>query len=262
MTDDAISKDRRGWRLYTALLIALAIAALAIWFMRADDAAEPKPKIGVLTSMPIFWPEGDIGQNLDRDGGPSIVHDRLSQRFDLVPVDNWEMVDKGKLKLLLLIQPRALTPAELDQFDKWLRAGGRAVILADPALSWESSYPLGDSRRPLFTSMLSPIITHWGLKLALPIEGEDGAREFSDDGHDIITRTPGLWEQVKLDGNCQIASNNIRASCDLGAGRVILLADADIVDPQYWHGGSPILTGGDVSGNMDWLEDQLLRLAN
>lgn len=261
MTGGAISKDRRRWRGYAALLTLLAIIALAIWFMRADGSAQPKPRIGVLTSMPVFWPEGDIGQNLDGGSGPSLVHDRLSQSFDLVPVDNWKMVDKGQLKLLLLIQPRALAPAEFDQFDRWLRAGGGAVILADPALSWESSYPLGDSRRPLFTSMLSPIFTYWGLKLALPIEEDDGPSEFTDDGHDMVTRTPGLWEQVKLDGNCQIASNNIRASCDLGAGQVILLADADIVDPQYWHGASPILGGGDVSGNMNWLEEQLLRLS-
>jgi len=257
---DTKEQGRNPIVLIIAVFALLAVLVIAVVASRdaADDAV--KPRVGVLTSLPIFWEEGGLAENLKAGAAPSEVHSRLSENFELLPIDSWDSVEKDKLQLLLLVQSRALTPTELEKFDSWIRSGGRALILADPALHWESSYPLGDPRRPLFTSMLSPLFTHWGLELALPL-GDHEHDSFSADGHNIATSTPGVWEQTKLDGNCAIAQNNVQAVCDLGAGRVVLLADADLVDPNYWRGASSVLGDGDIAGNMDWIEDRLTSLA-
>lgn len=258
---DMKEEGQKPRRLIIAAVAILCVLVAAIIFSRDVAETKVKPRVGVLTSMPIFWQEGDLADNLQAGAASSQVHERLSEKFELLPIDSWDSVEESRLKLLLLVQSRALTPTELEKFDGWVRSGGRALILADPALHWESSYPLGDPRRPLFTSMLSPLFTHWGLQLALPMS-EDEHSHFVADGHDIVTSTPGIWEQVKLDGNCSIAQNNVQAVCDLGAGSVVLLADADLVDPQYWHGASSVLGDRDIAGNMNWIEERLLSLAS
>src|SRR3546814_13026787 len=43
--------------------------------------------------------------------------------------------------LLILAQPRALNPVELLVVDEWVRAGGRALLFADPALHWAGELP-------------------------------------------------------------------------------------------------------------------------
>jgi len=258
---DAITSSRSYARLIIAAILLVLIVAAISFFMRGDDEEAEKLELGVLTSMPIFWPEGDVSDSLKAGGEMSPVNERLSQAFDLVPVDSWKTVTEQKLSLLMLAQSRALTPGELDKLDRWVRLGGKALILADPALRWESSYPLGDQRRPLFTSMLSPILTHWGLELALPIGEQEDSSVLDLDGYDIVTSAPGIWEQVKLDGNCAISNAGLVATCEIGKGRAILLADADILDPQYWHGPASVLSDGDVADNMDWVEETLLELA-
>ena len=77
-------------------------------------------------------------------------------------LDSFDALNVRSTPLLLLAQPRALAPAEMVKLDSWVRDGGKLLILADPALQWGSLYPLGDKRRPLFTSLLSPLFSHWG----------------------------------------------------------------------------------------------------
>lgn len=247
--------------LVAVLLIILIVVAISLFARDNDRQDTEKPTLGVLTSMPIFWPEGDVSDSLAAGTDMSPVHYRLSQNFNLVPIDDWATVPRRKINLLILAQPRAFTPAELSGLDSWVRQGGRALILADPALHWESSYPLGDPRRPLFTSMLSPVLAHWGLELAIPIERQEERSEITVGGENIVTRAPGIWVQKKLDGSCAISNEGLLAKCDLGQGRAILLADADMLDPEYWNGAEGLFSDGDVADNMDWVEQVLLDLA-
>jgi hypothetical protein len=65
--------------------------------------------------------------------------------------------------LLLAAQPQALTAERLVALDKWVRDGGRLVLLADPLLRFDSSRPLGDRFRPPLRYPDTGLLAHWGL---------------------------------------------------------------------------------------------------
>ena len=136
---------------------------------------EPRStKIALLSSIPLQWGEGDLKSVVEGDGKPDPLFERLSEMRDVVAVDNFEQVQASGTKVALLIQPKAFSPEELVRLDSWVRAGGRLVFFADPALDWPTSLPLGDAQRPLFTSLHSPLFAHWGLELVLPVDEVPG----------------------------------------------------------------------------------------
>src|SRR3546814_16916837 len=77
--------------------------------------------------------------------------------------------------LLILAQPRALTPVELLVVDEWVRAGGRALLFADPALHWAGELP-PHLPRPPRTSLLRPARTRRVAGKRVPVRGDHGGR--------------------------------------------------------------------------------------
>ena len=111
--------------------------------------------------------------------------------------------------------------------------------------------------------MLSPLFGHWGIELVLPIDKAEPVSVRQIDGLTIRTLTPGEW-RTKLGVNtslCRIDKDAIYADCAVGKGRALLIADADLLDTPNWEGrGARMLTGADESGNIDWVENLLLKL--
>jgi hypothetical protein len=246
------------------LLLAVALlflsSLLAYAFTRpAPDG--PKPILGLMTTLPLQWSEGGVEADLAEDAQPHPAFARLSQSYDVQPLD--DLRDLAGRRMLLLAQPRAFSPKEFVQLDGWVRKGGRILILADPALQWGSLYPLGDKRRPLFTSMLSPLFAHWGLELVLPIADAEPMALRKIGKLSIRTQTPGEWLKIGRGGSglCALAEGGLLADCKIGKGRALLFADADLLDTAYWEGrGMRVLTGGDEFGNLAWVESLLSRL--
>jgi hypothetical protein len=251
---------RRPLLLLLAVVLVLMSALLAYAFTRpAPDG--PKPSLGLMTTLPLQWSEGGVEADLAEDAQPHPAFARLSQSYDVQPLD--DLRDLAERRLLLLAQPRAFSPAELVQLDSWVRKGGRILILADPALQWGSLYPLGDKRRPLFTSMLSPLFAHWGLELVLPIADAEPMVIRKIGKLSIRTQTPGEWLKINRGGSglCALEQGGLLADCKIGKGRALLIADADLLDTAYWEGrGMRVLTGGDEFGNLAWVEALLARL--
>ncbi len=251
---------RRPLLLLLAVALLFLSSLLAYAFTRpAPDG--PKPTLGLMTTLPLQWSEGGVEADLADDAQPHPAFARLSKSYDVQPLD--DVRDLAGRRMLLLAQPRAFSPAELVQLDSWVRKGGRILILADPALQWGSLYPLGDKRRPLFTSMLSPIFTHWGLELVLPIADAEPMAIRKIGKLSIRTQTPGEWLKINRDGSglCALAEGGLLADCKIGKGRALLVADADLLDTVYWEGrGMRVLTGGDEFGNLAWVESLLARL--
>lgn len=217
-------------------LLVIVLAALVI----GDDGREyeEKPLVGYMSSLPLAFGEGDFADALSAEGGGDAFYLRLSENYDMQPVDDLEQLGKIRADMLLLIQPRAFSAAENVAFDRWVRSGGEVLFLVDPALTRESALPLGDKRRPLFTSMASPLLNHWGLELTLPMD-EVGARvERSVEGKSFETRAPGafaLTGKASSIADCDLSAKDLLARCTMGEGQAILLADADLVDPILWQ---------------------------
>ena len=244
-------------RLWVGLLLVVAVMSLlsAMRYLRPAINAD-LPTLGLMTSLPLQWSEGGIEAAITADAGPHPAYARLTESYNIVPVDDLASLGRDRFSTLLLAQPRALSPEELTQLDGWVRRGGRLLLLADPALQWGSLYPLGDKRRPLFTSLLSPLFKHWGLELVLPITEKLPLIETDIDGQNIRTQTLGAWQAAAgaANASCVIKEADFVADCAIGKGRALLVADADFLDAAYWQGNSFRSVIGDEFDNMDWAQ--------
>ncbi len=234
------------------LIICVILGLFAAQAYSVSNAAPRGPAIGLMTSLPLRWQESARGKTFDLDADPAPAFARLMAKQDVRLLDNLENL--SGIKILLLAQPRALSGAEHVVLDQWVRDGGRAVILADPALAWESTYPLGDRRRPLFTSLLSPLFNHWGLQLELNMDAEERDVVHNIAGMKIRSQTIGIWSRFKEQTKtaiCTLSDENVHADCRIGKGRATLLADADLLLNENWQGtGLRQLVGQDDFDNM------------
>lgn len=251
--------SRSGRKLVIAVLPIVLLASLWAAFPEKENA-DGGQHVGLITGLPILWPEGDLTALVGNDIIPSPASDRLSNHYRLTPADIYNLPPTAEK--LLLVQPAAMSPDAFVILDQWVRTGGHVLIFADPALQWESIYPLGDPRRPPYTSLLSPLLRHWGVELFLPVDAGEGAEQHMVAGHIVRSRTFGLWQGV--DGSrtgrgeagdiCRIMDDGILAECRIGRGRATLVADADLFDGIYWQGtGLRKVMGRDDYDNMEFV---------
>jgi hypothetical protein len=122
-----------------------------------------------------------------------------------------------------MAHPLAQPAEDLVALDKWVRAGGRVLLLADPMLEWPSKRPLGDPLRPPPMFMDTGVLGHWGLRLDAPDQRGQTVTRLR--GYDVVTASPGM-----LFGGCSIAADRLVAHCRIGKGRATIIADADLLD--------------------------------
>ncbi|SCW40303.1 ABC-type uncharacterized transport system [Sphingobium faniae] len=244
----------------------LAVAGLAWFAGQAEPVrqAEDRPALAVLTALPLFWREGEQGLAA-RSDAPILA--LLRRRFDVRPLDSALSPDLGKMRLLLVAQPRGMGAAELAAVDHWVRQGGQALILADPLLRWPSPLPLGDRRRAPSISLLTPLLDHWGLRLN-PVEERGEHRHFLPDGS-LLTSMASSRFNVRA-GPCRAEASGLIAHCRIGLGKAVLVADADMIDdrlwladpdrpfaPQAWSADTPALVtqwlGRSLPGQRQWV---------
>ena len=242
IVDVALALARRRGRRWAAAAAAVLACLLAVPAVRDGyraavaeplpaAPASPKPEVLLMSALPLVWGEGGA---FDPASRPAAIYTALGREFTLHPIDALDEESLGAARLLLLIQPRWLAPGELVALDAWIRRGGRAVILTDPRLDWHSDLPLGDIRRPPPTGLLGPLLDHWGLPMTPGREGRQvelvgGKRRLIMDHPGRLT--PGT-------AACR-AGPDFLADCRLGAGRAIVLADADLVRDELWVGPGP-----------------------
>lgn len=193
----------------------LALAALLAWRGPAQPTqpVTDRPALAVITALPLFW------DAQGRADAPIVTV--LRTRFTVQPIDDAMQLDRSPARLLLLAQPRAMTPQALVAVDRWMRGGGRAVVLADPLLRWPSDLPMGDRRRAPATSLLEPLLDHWGF--AFDRIEEDERRWFLPDGA-LLT----------LSGAQMAGGGDMVQRKRIGRGEVVLLGDADLIDDRLW----------------------------
>jgi hypothetical protein len=200
-----------------ALLLAAALGACE------DDSRMPaqasRPELALLSSLPIAF-----GENFGLDQQQSPLLGQLEGSFTVTPVDGPEQLRPGGL--LLAAQPQALTAERLVALDKWVRDGGRLVLLADPFLRFESMRPLGDRFRPPLRFADTGLLAHWGLMLDPEVDNGLEAVE-TDLGRGIKLQASGLGSLTRAGGNCTLSPTRVVARCRIGKGYATVVADAD-----------------------------------
>lgn len=223
-----------GLLLRARRVLALAMLAggpLVLWLVQVPSVtpiAGARPVLAVMSALPLFWQEGAQGPEARVDA-PIIT--LLRSRFDVRPIDDALALARGKPARLLLAQPRALAPAELVAVDAWVRDGGQALLLVDPLLRWPSALPWGDRRRAPSVSLLGPLLAHWGVRLAAPTQGGEERRLLSD-GRLLTLLAASRFESEG--SSCWSESDGLILHCAIGRGRVVLVADADLIDDRLW----------------------------
>lgn len=196
-----------------------------------------KPALGVFTTLPLAWGEAtDIGAIIRGEAEAHWLRGALDARYDYRALDTLGGDDAplAPLGWLLMAQPRALSPAENVALDEWVREGGRLLLFADPMMTGESHYGIGDRRRPQDVALLSPILARWGLAMTMD------AGQQSADGKMLgeVMIPVSLYGQLSLrepagggEAACTLLADAVVAECSVGDGTVLVLADAAMLDP-------------------------------
>jgi hypothetical protein len=193
-------------------------------------------RIGLFTSLPILWDEApDIAAMLRPERTPHWARRVLEKHGRVVALDT--LTGLAGFDRLVLAQPRPLSPLENVALDQWVRAGGRVLLLADPALTEESAYALGDRRRPQDIAMLSPILARWGLILEFDDDQPVGEQRPDVMGVPVPVVLAGRFRLTGGGEQCRLWGEGVAASCGVGKGRVIALADAALLERADPDGG-------------------------
>lgn len=235
-----VTKPKYRW-----WLIALAMLGLVVggWLLHGGEgAARNKSKpLGLFTSLPILWNESaDIAGLLAPDQQPHWAKAELERHGSLVALDRLSGQSLAGLHQLIMAQPRALAPDENVALDQWLRDGGQLLLFADPALTEESAFGIGDKRRPQDMVMLSPILTRWGLALSFDDEQATGEQQAEVLGTTIPLNLPGSFA-LQPGSTCQILNDGRAARCVIGKGQMLAIADAALLERGEGAGHAEML---------------------
>lgn len=209
----------------------------------SSSSPTEKPMLGLMGTIPIYWGEADgLAQQISGDYQPHWARAFLEQDFDLSPLDFLSAENIEGHQRLLLAQPRGLAPEENVALDEWVRAGGQLLLFADPWMTGQSRFAIGDRRRPQAVTLLSPLLGHWGLHLKYDDAGEahvhSGPAEHSSrssslsnaDGARIPVNSPGRFTLGDAVDDCQLSEDAILVQCVIGQGSVVILGDAALLD--------------------------------
>lgn len=191
--------------------------------------------IGLYTSLPILWREThELSGLLDADAPRHWALDVIERHGIVLPLDSLSASDGAmplpREGLLVMAQPRPLAPDENVALDKWVRAGGDVLLFADPMLTGNSGFALGDKRRPQDVVLLSPILARWGLELQFDEGQPAGERMASLLGESIPVNLAGRFALSGNSPECAILGSGLAVSCRIGAGRVLAVADAAVLE--------------------------------
>ena len=228
-----MTRARRRALAFAVMLAAIAIIGFAE--LRGTRALPPRPDakrptLLLLTSLPILFGE-DF--SLEQSGSPALT--ALQARYRVVPISVTDPAELAKGRMLLMAQPQAEPPEDLVALDQWVRRGGKLLLLADPMLEWPSRRPLGDRLRPPVMFMDTGLLAHWGLRLDAP--DSRGPKPAMIGGMRATTISPG-----KLFGRCRITTDQVVAHCEIGRGRVTVIADADWLNVEQSSSNLAALT--------------------
>ena len=212
-----------------ALLLVIGAAAFALAGRErladvSPRAESRRPPLMLLTTLPLVFPE-----DFSLQGGGSKALDALETRYRVVTIATTGTASLGKGRLLLMAHPLAQPAEALVDLDRWVRDGGRVLLLADPTLEWPSKRPLGDKLRPPPAFADTGLLAHWGLRLEAP--EETGPKQLTLAGRDVLVASPG-----RLSGACDIDKIGLVARCRIGRGKATVIADADLLNVEQFDG--------------------------
>lgn len=233
-------------RLVIASFCVGVLAVFVIWITGFGTVAErEKRPLGLMTSLPIYWSGSDmtdmLGTSEEQPDNIHWVRIEAEKRHELVLLDSFAQLDGlapnsrlAGLDYLLLAQPAALPPSDLVALDSWVRGGGRLLLFADPLLTEETDFGLGDRRRPQDMATISPLLNRWDLTETFDPEQSDQPSILTFGNIVLPVHKYGRFVPDDITKSCTIASSGVIAICTIEQGRVTIILDAHVLarDPE------------------------------
>lgn len=230
-------------------------ALLALLYQPAVARADA-PAVTILTGLPLRWSASrDIAAMIAEGTNDDPALARLAAAGPVSLVDSLADHVPPPGGALLVAHPRALAPQELVAIDAFVRGGGRAVVLADALSSWPGRHPLGDPRNPPVTSLLTPLLDHWGVVLAAASADDHVAQPADVDGVRLRLFSAGRF--VRTSSQCRAFAEYRILRCAIGKGEAWLVGDADLLFEPLWR---PLVPGAHhlrQADTMEWLSARL-----
>lgn len=227
------------WQTVPSAIVALFALAHCTAADAPPDHPQDRPRIQLMTSLPLVWGEGASMESILSGGSePAPIYRYWQSLYDITAVDSLENLVREDPDIVILAQPRAMDPADLTDLDAWVRAGGAVIILTDPELVWPTELPLGDPRRPLASGFLSPLLGHWGMELVAVAENSAAVVNLRVGKYSFAARGIGKLEPMASamisDVRCNIREAGLLAQCSIGQGQASIVADADFLNAALW----------------------------
>lgn len=213
----------------------------------ADANAGLRPALGLMTSLPLYWPLG--ADFADLAGGTAESpwqRGALEQRYELVPLDTLSPIPAltagapdedplAGLDHIAIIQPRGLSPADNVALDQWVRGGGKLLLVLDPALTGHYDLPLGDPAMPSLAALIPPVVARWGMEVRYDEAQAADPQTIALAGGTLPVWLSGTIERMApraAEGPqaCTLMAQATLSQCRIGEGRVTLLADAALFE--------------------------------
>jgi len=96
---------------------------------------------------------------------------------------------------------------------------------------------LGTARRPPPVGLLAPLLGHWGLDLGTAADRSVRLEEVEE--RRLAVAAPGSFRARSA--ACEVEGGGLVARCSIGRGKVLLVADADLLHDGLW--AAPHLNG-------------------
>jgi hypothetical protein len=220
----------------------------------ASPLAAGLPKLGLMSSLPLYWPEGADMAAL-ATGAVNLPWQRrvIETGYAIIPLDTLSLIPAlspeatevdplAGLERLAVIQPRGLSPADNVALDKWVRAGGRLLLILDPLLTGEYAAAIGDLRRPVDTALIPPAVARWGMAIRFDEAQESKLVERSLVGNRLPLLVAGeVFITDPSAADCEVLAGGAAARCRIGKGEVTLIADAAVFEHQQLAGDGEIV---------------------
>jgi hypothetical protein len=223
-------------RVRFAVSITLAALLAGLYLLLRPGADDlPRERVGLMTSLPIYWSEtAEFAAFASGQGELPWVRAALEEDYVLQPLDtlvNEDGSGRESYDRLIIAQPRALSPQDNVALDEWVNNGGRLLLVIDPLLTGNYSVPLGHPSHPMAVGLLPPVLERWGIGVRYDENQPFALRTIEADGFEIPVAMAG---EAHLLGSgfatCDVSHEGVLARCDVGRGRVTLLADAALFE--------------------------------
>lgn len=218
-------------------------AATAAAASAADVPMGARSQLGLMTSLPLYWPLGaEMAAIASGQAAVPWQRTAIEQAYTIAPLDTLSPIPAlspdapdtdplADLDRLAVIQPRGLSPADNVALDAWVRAGGRLLLMLDPALTGEYDLPLGDPRRPTEAALMPPVLARWGLRVSFDDAAEPKAEQRAFGAGVLPLALPGAIAVIDpAAAQCDVLAQGAVARCRVGDGQVTLIADAALFE--------------------------------